>query len=95
LGYESGSNWYHCGGLISVIDSSNTVTYFLDADGDGYGDAAHPYVSGSLTGYVQDNTDCDDTDATVYPGAPEIVDGKDNNCDGVIDNCRITRHHID
>lgn len=29
--------------------------------------------------------DCDDTKANVYPGAPEICDGLDNNCDGDID----------
>ncbi|MFO0725322.1 MAG: MopE-related protein [Myxococcota bacterium] len=30
--------------------------------------------------------DCDDTDNTIYPGAPELCDGKDNNCDGTRDN---------
>ena len=29
--------------------------------------------------------DCDDTDASIYPGAPEVCDGKDNNCNGEID----------
>lgn len=29
--------------------------------------------------------DCDDTDASTYPGASEITDGIDNNCDGIID----------
>lgn len=29
--------------------------------------------------------DCDDTDPNTYPGAAELCDGKDNNCDGQID----------
>jgi len=29
--------------------------------------------------------DCDDGDATVYPGAEEVCDGADNDCDGVVD----------
>ncbi len=30
--------------------------------------------------------DCDDLDATVYPGAPELDDGKDNDCNGIVDD---------
>lgn len=44
-----------------------------DADGDGW-------CSGDLTG-----EDCIDDDITVYPGAPELCDGKDNDCDGTYD----------
>ena len=29
--------------------------------------------------------DCNDSDATVFPGADELCDGIDNNCDGVVD----------
>lgn len=46
-----------------------------DADGDGYGPG-----SGSRGG------DCNDANAAIYPGATEVVDGKDQDCDGVIDN---------
>jgi hypothetical protein len=51
--------------------------YILDADGDGF------TATGACAGSMND---CDDNDATVYPGAAEICgDGKDNNCNGVID----------
>ena len=73
----------------SVVNSRVAValtTYYQDLDGDAFGD---PNVSldavSQPTGYVTDNTDCDDTDAAVNPGRTEIEDGIDNNCDGEID----------
>jgi hypothetical protein len=44
-----------------------------DADGDGYG-------KGCPAG-----PDCDDSSAAINPGAKEVCDGKDNNCDGKVD----------
>jgi hypothetical protein len=31
------------------------------------------------------DADCDDGDPTVHPGAPELADGVDNDCDGIVD----------
>jgi len=68
-------------------DDPRRRTFYRDADEDGFGD---PETSVEACvepeGYVRSATDCDDTDPTVHPGAPELCDGKDNNCNGRIDD---------
>lgn len=68
-----------------VDETCEKEVWYQDNDGDGYG---NPDVSVMAcerpTGYVKDNTDCDDNDMAVNPGAVEIPgDDIDNNCDGV------------
>ena len=68
------------------IDEDVLVTYYVDSDGDGFGneDISVESCSASM-GFVSNGGDCDDSDASVYPGADEICDGIDNSCDGDID----------
>jgi hypothetical protein len=79
-----------CNGIAD--DGLTFTTYFADTDADTYGDAFNTTTTcdGLPSGYVTDNTDCDDTQNTVYPGAVEICDGLDNNCDGNFDEGTVT-----
>ncbi|MBI5479764.1 MAG: hypothetical protein HY906_12950 [Deltaproteobacteria bacterium] len=54
-----------------------------DNDCNGYTDGQEPDKDGD--GYGPCGGDCDDNDPTVHPGAQEVVDGKDNNCDNLVD----------
>ncbi len=74
-----------CDGVVDD-DPIDPSTYYLDADGDGYGAFLSPVVGCSAPeGHVDNGDDCDDTTAAVYPGAPELCDGVDNDCDQVVD----------
>ena len=68
------------------VDEGVQLLFFVDADKDGYGAAALSVPACTAPpGYVADNTDCDGSKASVHPGATEVCNGIDDNCDGVID----------
>ncbi len=74
-----------CDGDIDE-DATDATTWYADADGDGYGDADTVEVScDAASGWLDDATDCDDTDAAINPGAEEVCDGADNDCDSTTD----------
>jgi MYXO-CTERM domain-containing protein len=75
-----------CDSEIDEASAIDALTWYEDADGDGFGNAnATARSCEQLAGYVPDSTDCDDGTAAVNPGADEVCDSQDNNCDGVMD----------
>ena len=74
-----------CDGLVD--DSLTFVTYYADADGDGFGIGnGQSLCQNPGNGFVTVGGDCDDLDDQIYPGALEICDGIDNDCDGNTDD---------
>ena len=76
----------NCNGTIDESTAIDAYTYYRDADGDTYGNTAVTVDScTSPSGYVLDDTDCDDSRSTTNPAATELCDGRDNDCDGSVD----------
>jgi len=73
----------------SSVDTGTYDTWYGDTDTDGYGDAASPITQcDQPSGYVTDDTDCDDTEYFVNPGSQEVCDEDDvdEDCDGRSDS---------
>ncbi|MCB9779914.1 MAG: FG-GAP repeat protein [Alphaproteobacteria bacterium] len=73
-----------CDGLADEAGAEGETTWYLDGDGDGFGVAGEAVAACvQPDGYAASPGDCDDADAEVSPGAPEIwYDGIDADCAG-------------
>jgi hypothetical protein len=75
----------NCNGVVD-IDATETPTWYLDYDGDTYGDATVSVDQCDPPARFVDNAlDCDDSSAEALPGGVEICDNYDNDCDGTVD----------
>ena len=82
------------GALTGVAGSAHTLflkdailhSYYIDGDQDGYGDPDMTIQDCSPpAGYVDNDEDCNDSDKEIHPGATEVCNNMDDNCNGVID----------
>ncbi len=76
--------------IIGPACNDGFAYYYPDADNDGFGDSNANSTAFQVNdpipdGYVENHTDCDDTNAAIYPGATEVPDNlTDEDCNGQI-----------
>ncbi len=81
-------------GIDENCNEYDNITCYADLDNDNYTNYTNTvYSDGAcLEKYRNSNTtpDCNDNNSAINPGANETaygIDGKDNDCDSVVDNC--------
>ena len=77
----------NCDGIIDIDQVSLLERGFVDVDRDGFGDVAMPVdvCPFDLGDLARLPGDCSTLDPRVHPGAPEICNGIDDDCDGAVD----------
>ncbi len=69
--------------VLFVLSGCDPAATLDDDDTSGDDDTTSDPVDADQDGYT-DTTDCDDTDPLTFPGATELCDGLDNDCDDVV-----------
>jgi hypothetical protein len=75
-----------CQGDVDEDDAVDVSAWYLDADGDQWGDPGNIETDcDQPPGHTPTSGDCDDTDPTVNPAAQEVCNGIDDDCDALTD----------
>ncbi|MBM4396410.1 MAG: putative metal-binding motif-containing protein [Deltaproteobacteria bacterium] len=88
-------NWIddNCRNGIDEAGASGCTTYYRDGDNDGWGSTSSQCLCTPADPFdVTNDDDCNDSDASVWPGAAEQCNQRDDNCNGSADEgfeCRL------
>jgi len=74
-----------CDGTLDE-DAIDAQAWYEDADGDGWGGAVTMVTCVPPFGWVPNSGDCDESNNSIFPGAIEVCDGLDNDCNGTVDD---------
>jgi MYXO-CTERM domain-containing protein len=84
-----------CDGTVDD-NATDATTFFADSDGDGFGNIGVTQRACSApTGFVTNASDCNDSNAAVRPGATEVCNGVDDDCDLATDEGTQTAFYRD
>ncbi|NUN14544.1 MAG: thrombospondin type 3 repeat-containing protein [Myxococcales bacterium] len=75
-----------CDGAKDEIDAEGCISTYIDKDEDGFGAGQAVCQCTLVKGWAPIDGDCDDLKPSTYPGAKEVCNGVDDNCDGVVDD---------
>jgi hypothetical protein len=84
-----GSKWYsnpetYEGGVYIYLSCNGE--FYPDSDLDGFGDdSGGVFTCSAPPGYVNNNSDCNDADNLIFPGATETCNTLDDDCDALVD----------
>jgi hypothetical protein len=89
-----------CNGLDDDCDGNTDEglqdTFYIDNDGDGFGDGSNAtQACSAANGYVDNTLDCNDNNPDINPDASETCNGADDDCDGVTDEGVKTTYYFD
>ena len=74
-----------CDGTLDEDDALDALTWYGDGDGDGYGSGTGTASCSQPSSTASIDGDCDEGDSAINPGASEVCDGVDNDCDSSVD----------